>query len=157
MATSEKISELGLANSAATLLPKGTVILSRTASVGFSAILGVDMATTQDFANWICGQSLRPEYLLYVLRAMEQEFRRLTMGSTHQTIYMPDVGTFMTPVPPVVEQDQIVASIRREKADIEALIRKVVEAVEHIKEYRAALVSAAVTGKIDVRKVAAAR
>ena len=43
--TTEKISELGLANSAARLLPKGTVILSRTASVGFSAILGVDMAT----------------------------------------------------------------------------------------------------------------
>ena len=62
--TSEKISEVGLANSAATLLPKGTVILSRTASVGYSAILGVDMATTQDFVNWICGKSLRPEYLL---------------------------------------------------------------------------------------------
>lgn len=44
--TAEKISELGLANSAARLLPRGTVILSRTASVGFSAILGVDMATT---------------------------------------------------------------------------------------------------------------
>src|SRR5712691_9408020 len=47
--TSEKISPLGLANSAAKLLPKGTVMLSRTASVGFSAIMGVDMATTQDF------------------------------------------------------------------------------------------------------------
>ncbi len=152
--TSEKISEAGLANSAATLLPKGTVILSRTASVGFSAILGVDMATTQDFVNWICGQSLRPEYLLYVLRAMGSEYRRLTMGSTHQTIYMPDVGTFVTPVPPLVEQDRIVASIRREKADIEALIRKVAVAVEHVKEYRSALISAAVTGKIDVREAA---
>ena len=155
--TSEKISEAGLANSAATLLPKGTVILSRTASVGFSAILGVDMATTQDFVNWICGKSLRPEYLLYVLRAMGPEYRRLTMGSTHQTIYMPDVGTFMTPVPPLVEQDRIVASIRREKADIEALIRKVAVAVEHVKEYRSALISAAVTGKIDVRGGASAQ
>jgi type I restriction enzyme, S subunit len=45
--TAEKISELGLANSAARLLPKRTVVLSRTASVGFSAIMGADMATTQ--------------------------------------------------------------------------------------------------------------
>ena len=56
--TNEKISELGLANSSARLLPKGTVILSRTASVGFSAILEVDMATTQDFVNWVCGASV---------------------------------------------------------------------------------------------------
>jgi type I restriction enzyme S subunit len=78
--TAEKISELGLANSAARLLPKGTVILSRTASVGFAAILGVDMATTQDFVNWVCGPTLRPEFLLYIFRSMAHEFRRLTMG-----------------------------------------------------------------------------
>jgi type I restriction enzyme, S subunit len=86
--TAEKISELGLANSAARLLPRGTVMLSRTASVGFPGIMGVDMATTQDFVNWVCGPSLRPEYLLYVFRSMHHELRRLTMGSTHQTIYM---------------------------------------------------------------------
>ena len=149
--TAEKISEIGMANSAARLLPKGTVILSRTASVGFSAILGVDMATTQDFVNWVCGKFLQPEYLLYVFRAMGPEFRRLTMGSTHQTIYMPDVGCFSTPFPPVTEQAQIVAFLREETAVIDALIAKVRQAINHLKEFRTALISAAVTGKIDVR------
>ena len=149
--TAEKISEIGLANSAARHLPAGTVILSRTASVGFSAILGVDMATTQDFVNWVCGPSLRPEYLLYVFRAMGPEFQRLTMGSTHQTIYMHDVGGFSTPVPHVSEQDQMVAFVRKEVADTDAMIAKVNEAIKHLTEYRTALISAAVTGKIDVR------
>ena len=153
--TAEKISEIGLANSAARLLPESTVILSRTASVGFSAILGVDMATTQDFVNWICGKSLRPEYLLYVFRAMEPELRRLTMGSTHQTIYMQDVGNFSTPVPPLLEQDRIVAFVRNETAAIDALITKAREAIERIEEFRTALISAAVTGKIDAREAAA--
>src|SRR5262245_46317793 len=148
--TAEKISELGLANSAARLLPKGTVILSRTASVGFSAILGIDMATTQDFVNWVCGPTLRPEFLLYVFRSMEHEFRRLTMGSTHQTIYMPDVGRFSTPVPPLPEQDQIMSTIRREAVKLDALIAKVRNAIDPLKEFRTALISAAVTGKIDV-------
>ena len=152
--TSEKISEIGMANSAARLLPKGTVILSRTASVGFSAILGVDMATTQDFVNWVCGPSLQPEYLLYVFRAMGPEFRRLTMGSTHQTIYMPDAGRFSTPVPPVPEQDQIVAFIQKETTVSDALIAKIRQAIHHLKEFRTALISAAVTGKIDVREAA---
>ena len=154
-ATAEKISEIGLANSAARLLPKGTVILSRTASVGFSAVLGVDMATTQDFVNWVCGPSLRPEYLLYVFRAMGPEFRRLAMGSTHQTIYMPDVGGFSTPVPPVPEPDEIVAFIRKETAAIDALTVKVRRAIDLLKEFHTALISAAVTGKIDVREEAA--
>jgi len=121
--TSEKISQLGLDNSAARLLPKGTVILSRTASVGFSAILGLEMATTQDFVNWVCGPRIRPEYLLYVFRAMQHEFTRLTMGSTHQTIYMPDVGKFSCPLPPPAEQDLIVAFARRKCTAIDKLLR----------------------------------
>ena len=149
--TAEKINEIGLANSAARLLPEGTVILSRTASVGFSAILGVDMATTQDFVNWVCGPALRPEYLLYVFRAMGPELQHLMMGSTHQTIYMHDVGGFSTPVPPVSEQDQIVAFVRKETAVIDALIANVRQAIDLHQEFRVALLSAAVTGKIDIR------
>jgi len=149
--TAEKISDVGLAHSAARLLPKETVILSRTASVGFSAIMGVDMATTQDFVNWVCGSRLCPEYLLYVFRTMGPEFERLTMGSTHQTIYMPDVRKLCTPVPPIDEQDRIVEFIRSETAKIDELVDKIREAIERVKEFRTALISAAVTGKIDVR------
>ena len=147
--TVEKISEIGLANSAARLLPKGTVILSRTASVGFSAILGVDMATTQDFVNWICGSSIRPEYLLYVFRAMEPEFRRLTMGSTHQTIYMHDVSAFVTPIPPIYEQDQIVSFIRRETTRIDVLVARKERLIQLLREKRMALITSAVTRGID--------
>jgi type I restriction enzyme S subunit len=143
--TAEKISELGLANSAARLLPKDTVLLSRTASVGFSAIMGVDMATTQDFVNWVCGPSLRPEYLLYVFRSMQGEFRRLTMGSTHQTIYMPDVGQFSTSIPPISEQDQIVAFIRANALKIDEVVARNERLIEQVQEKRAALITHAVT------------
>lgn len=110
------------------------------------------MATTQDFANWVCGPRLRPEYLLHVFRAMQSELRRLTMGSTHQTIYMPDIGRFYTPIPPISEQDRIVTFVREHARHIDALVAKVRKAVEQLKELRASLISAAVTGKIDVRE-----
>jgi type I restriction enzyme S subunit len=74
------------------------------------------------------------------------------MGSTHQTIYMPDVGGFSTPIPPMDEQDHIVQVVREEAGKIDALVAKVLEAVERLKELRTALISAAVTGKIDVRE-----
>ena len=71
--TRERISEIGLANSAAELHPKGTVVLCRTASAGYSAVMGEDMATSQDFVTWTCGPDLDPFYLLWCLRAMRAD------------------------------------------------------------------------------------
>ena len=147
--TQEKVSETGLAHSSARLLPKGTVILSRTASVGFSTIMGVDMATTQDFVNWVCRPHLRPEYLLYVFRSMDQEFQRLTMGSTHQTIYMPDVGQFVSPLPPILEQDQIVEFIQAETTKIDAVVAKKERLLELLQEKRYTLITHAMTKGLD--------
>ncbi len=143
--TKEKVSELGLANSSARLLPKNTVILSRTASVGFSAIMGIDMATTQDFANWICGPGLLPEFLLNVFRAMEGEFRRLMMGSTHNTIYMPDIQSFRFAQPPLSDQASIVAFLGQETAKINALVGEQRRLIELLKEKRQAVISHTVT------------
>jgi type I restriction enzyme S subunit len=149
--TKEKISTRGLANSSAELLPANTVIVSRTASVGFSGIMPEPMATTQDFVNWVCSPKIQPEYLLYVFRSMEHEFKRLTMGSTHKTIYMPDAASFQTPVPPPSEQKQIVKYVQKHKRSLEHVEDLVAVSIEKLREYRTALISAAVTGKIDVR------
>jgi type I restriction enzyme S subunit len=150
--TKEKISRSGLANSAAELLPAGTVIVSRTASVGFSGIMPKPMATTQDYVNWVCDHTkILPEYLLYVFRSMGPEFKRLMMGSTHKTIYMPDVATFQTPLPPLDEQRHIVVYIRKRKFILDQVEDKSIASVNKLHEYRTALISAAVTGKIDVR------
>lgn len=154
--TSERISELGLANSAAELLPAGTVVVSRTASVGFSGIMPVAMATTQDFVNWVCGPRILPEYLLYAFRGMRQEFDRLTNGSVHKTIYMPDVYKFRTCVPPIEEQRAIVDFIRHERQKLDRLEDQVASVISKLNEYRSALISAAVTGQIDVRQEVAA-
>ena len=149
--TKELMSDLGLAKSAARLLPAGTVMLSRTASVGFSAIMGVEMATTQDFANWICGRALLPEFLLFVLRSMAGEFQRLRMGSTHATIYMPDIQALRFALPPATEQRTIVEFIKRETDVLDSMISETTQAVDLLRERRAALICAAVTGQIDVR------
>jgi len=57
-------------------------------------------------------------------------------------------------IPPREEQEQIVAFLDRETERIDALVAKVRDAIERLKELRSALVSAAVTGKIDVREEA---
>ena len=54
-------------------------------------------------------------------------------------------------MPPEAERIEILSSIKEQTARIDALISKIGEAIEKLKEYSAALISAAVTGKIDVR------
>ena len=78
-------------------------------------------------------------------RAMTPEFRRLTMGSTHQTIYMPDISQFIVPHPPLDEQDRIIRLVERETAKIDSLVEKKRRLLGLIEEKRAALICRAVT------------
>jgi type I restriction enzyme, S subunit len=149
--TNSRISEFGLANSAAELLPAGTVVLSRTASVGFTGIMPVPMATSQDYWNWVCGRNLLPEFLVWVFRAMRNDILGLMIGSTHKTIYQPVAAGIAIPVPPTEEQQRIVAHLDEQTAKIDNLIGETERFIELSRERRAALITAAVTGQIDVR------
>ncbi|TQE99675.1 MAG: restriction endonuclease subunit S [Spiribacter salinus] len=92
----------------ARLLPKHTVCLSRTASVGYVIVMGRPMATSQDFVNWICDpDALDYRYLKYVLLAEKNAFSRFAHGTTHQTIYFPEVKAFHVCAPDVDGQRAI--------------------------------------------------
>lgn len=120
--TSETISENGIAHSAAVKLPPGTVCFSRTASIGFVTVMGREMATSQDFVNWVCGPSLDPTYLMHALILSRSRLRALAPGSTHKTIYFPTVQQFRVLVPPLdqqrmfAKQAETLASIRMGQA-----------------------------------------
>jgi type I restriction enzyme S subunit len=105
--TSQYTNELGIANSSARVLPAKTVCLSRTASIGYVVVMGKPMATSQDFVNWVCSDLLDYRYLKYVLLAERDSFLRFASGTTHQTIYFPEVKAFHAALPNVDEQRRI--------------------------------------------------
>ncbi len=149
--TRECISELGLANSSAEIHPAGTVVLCRTASAGYSAVMGRDMATSQDFATWTCGPRLDPYYLLWCLRAMRPDLLgRLAMGSTHKTIYVPDLQMLRIPLPSLAEQKEIVDRIRSSNHQVDQLADALNQQTGLLSERRQVLITAAVTGQLDV-------
>lgn len=119
--TAERITETGVANSSAVVHPTGTVILSRTASVGFSAIMGCPMAVSQDFMTWTPGPRLEGRFLLHVLRGMRPRLLGLMYGSTHKTIYMPDLLALRTPLPQLERQRAIVDFLDRESERVAIL------------------------------------
>jgi type I restriction enzyme S subunit len=117
--TEEYTNSLGIANSSARLLPKDTVCLSRGGTVGYVVILDKPMATSQGFANWICGPQLVPEFLQYLLLAEAESLEKFSIGTTIKTIYYPDLKAFHVCLPPLPEQKRIVALLDEAFAGID--------------------------------------
>ncbi len=116
--TSHTITEDGLNNSSARLLPAGTVVFSRTATVGKCCVMARAMATSQDFACYVCGPSLNNYFLVYLFRGMDREWRNLMAGSIHNTIYMPVFKALKIPLPSIEEQRTIASAL----SDMDALL-----------------------------------
>ena len=117
--TIQHTNQLGLANSSARLLPTGTVCLSRTASVGYVTVMGRPMCTSQDFVNWVCGPELHRDWLKYILLLEQKALLIFAHGSTHQTIYFPEVKAFHVALPPIEEQVQRLRILQALDAKIE--------------------------------------
>ncbi|TCZ54583.1 restriction endonuclease subunit S [Roseicella aquatilis] len=151
--SAETIGTEGLANSSARLLPKGTVVFQRTASVGQCSIMGRPMATSQHFANWVCGPEIEPRYLLQVFRHMTREWERLQAGSVLPDIYMPTFKKLQILLPPRSEQLRI--------ADVgEAFDRRLEAERVHLSELRAtrdALAAELLSGRLRLPAAVIAR
>jgi type I restriction enzyme S subunit len=72
-------------------------------------------------------------------------------GAMHPHLNCGEVKFLFTPLPPLPEQTNIVAFLDQETAKIDNLIQQAQKATTLLQERRTALISAAVTGKIDVR------
>ncbi|NWL79560.1 restriction endonuclease subunit S [Pseudomonas taiwanensis] len=149
--TAIQINSLGLANSSARLLPANAVVFTRDATIGLCAITTRPMAVSQHLIAWIPGFEITALYLLRVFSAMKGFLDSFTFGATIKTIGMPDVKTLTMPLPPKGEQEAITTYIEEQFRAISPQFQAIETAIERLTEYRSALITAAVTGKIDVR------
>jgi restriction endonuclease S subunit len=74
-----------------------------------------------------------------------------TEGTTIKNVSLDTLRNLKIPLPLLEEQQSIIDFIKQETSKIEALISKYQKQIELMQEYRTALISQAVTGKIDVR------
>lgn len=102
--TKETITEDGLRESSARLVPERTVLLTSRATIGFTAIAAKQMATNQGFANLICGDYLVPEYLAHWLRSQRDLLIHLAEGTTFKEISKTTLKNVQIPVPPLALQ-----------------------------------------------------
>nr|WP_267876764.1 restriction endonuclease subunit S [Massilia aquatica] len=155
--TQDHISDLAVSEGGATLIAPNAVlivvrgmILLHTLPVTVNA---VPMAINQDLKALRANSNCDPEYLTVLIRGLSKEILGRTDQAAHGTkaLREDDWTGMQVSLPPMTEQIAIARYISSTNQKIDILIAKAKQAIALQKEHRTALISAAVTGKIDVR------
>ena len=118
--TLEHLSAEGLKNSAANVVPSGTVLLVTRVGLGKVAISDIDLAVNQDVKALLPHEEVWPEYLFWVLKSLAPEIEAMGTGTTVKGIAIREIKGINVPLPPLDEQRRI-ASILNRAARIERL------------------------------------
>ncbi|MCL5050760.1 MAG: restriction endonuclease subunit S [Firmicutes bacterium] len=99
------------------------------------------------------GDSINVDYLHHIFERAYAYLRNESDagGSTKGAITCSQIENLAIPLPPLAEQEQIVRFVDKDYSRISRLQKKVKAALQRLQEYRAALITNTVTGKIDVR------
>ncbi len=143
-----KITRLGLQKSSAKLLPKGTVLLTSRASIGYVAIAGCELCTNQGFASFICKKNLYNFYLAYWLKYNKKHLENFAKGTTFKEISKSIIRILDFPLSPLPEQNEIVNRIESLFSKIDAGVDSLKKTKEQIKIYRQTVLKWAFEGKL---------
>ena len=151
--TIKKVSKLTLERfSALKIHPVGSVVIAMYgATIGRLGILGVKSTTNQACCVLTFSRVIDNKYLYYWLGGYKDDIIRLSSGGGQPNINQEKVASLKISSPILKEQTQIATFLDYETAKIDKLIDLQLLQIELLKERRTALISAAVTGKIDVR------
>ena len=148
--TTQRLSDLGRSKSVP--LEPGELFVSIAATVGKPVITKVKCCIHDGFVYFV-GLRENREFLYYLFSCGEP-YKGLGKLGTQLNLNTDTIGDIYLPIPSQTEQQSIVRFIDCETAKIDALVTKVRDAIDRLKELRNSLISAAVTGKIDVQEEA---
>jgi len=119
--TQDFITEAGLKNSAANLIPAGSIIISTRMGLGRVVRTKIDVAINQDLKALFPRKELDSDYLLLFLKSRAKELIDKGSGATVSGIRLDQLRDIQIPFPPIAEQKKIVARL-------EGLLGKIKEA-----------------------------
>lgn len=152
--TETMLTEDGAASSR--VIHAGTLVLTNSgATLGVPKVLGITGCANDGivaFEN--LSRNVSKMFLYYYLCSLTENLRdRVKQGSGQPNLNTDIIKALAVPLPPISEQDAIADYLDREATKTDRMVEKVEEAIERLREVRAALITAAVTGTIDVRGI----
>jgi len=135
------------------IIEAGSSLVCGIGTVGKTGHAPFIVCTNQQINAITFGCKVTNRFGQFIVSCLSQEFMRRANKVTLAICNKSEMGEVFICTPPLTEQRAVAAFLDRETAKIGTLLAKTHEAIDRLKEYRAALISAAVTGKIDVRDV----
>ena len=134
--TSQKISKIGFESSSLKLLPKKTVLLCCTASVGEYALTNIELTTNQQFNGLVVKntEQIIPKYLFYFASTLKQKLLNVSGKTTIDFVSMTKLKKIQIPIPQTEEQKEIVEILDKAFESIEKAKANIEKNIENAKE-----------------------
>lgn len=139
---------------------EGDVLLTHKGTIGRVGIVQKNhfpyVMLTPQVTYYRCLREIQNRFLFWLMQSKfwQDQLKLLAgLGSTRAYIGLLDQKTLSFLIPSEKEQFAIAAYLDRETSKLDRLVEKVDAVITRLQEYRTALITAAVTGKIDVREV----
>ena len=142
------ITRIGLEYSSAKLFPKGSILFSSRAPIGYVVIAKNEMSTNQGFKNIIITESLISEYVYYYLKTIKPLAEKMASGTTFLELSATKFTQIPFPLAPLKEQSRIVAKIEELFSELEHAEAGLIKAQKILRVYRHALLKNAFEGKL---------
>ena len=147
--TEEKISEEAIANSSAKIFPKGTLLIALYgATIGKLSFLGIDAATNQAVCGIFKSDAIEPQFLYYYLFFQKRSLIKQAIGGAQPNISQGILKSLPIPLPPLAEQERIVAKIEALFSELDAGKQEAEKALQQLKVYRQAVLKWAFEGRL---------
>lgn len=148
----EKISEEAINHSSAKLFPKETVVLAMYgATIGKTAIFGIDASTNQACACTICHKDLDNHYLFNFLKSKKDYFIYNAKGGAQPNISQEIIKDTIIPLPPTLaEQQRIVNRIETMFAKLDEAKEKAQSVLDSFETRKVAILHKAFTGQLKI-------
>jgi type I restriction enzyme S subunit len=131
--------------------PAGTLVMAIAANIGDTAILDFEAYAPDSVVGFKPYQDLDLEFLRYSFMAALPALEQTSTQSTQANLNIDRIGSVQAAFPPLEEQLEVVVHLDNLIDRYAEIEEKAPTAIERMQERRTALISAAVTGKIDVR------